>query len=91
MPSSRASSPACGVRTVGAAPLERLELPERVGVEHDRQLEPLEQEAHEVARPVAAAEPGADRDRVGPLGRLEHRVGRRAAAAGPPSPRAAAA
>ena len=36
--------------------LERLELPERVGVEHDRQLEPLEQDADELARAVAAAE-----------------------------------
>ena len=35
-PSSRASSPSCGVSTVGAEPLERLELVERVRVDDRR-------------------------------------------------------
>ncbi len=54
---------------------ERLERPERVRVEDDRQLELLEQDPHQLDRPVAAAEPRPERDRVRALGRLEHGVG----------------
>ena len=69
---------------------ERLELPQRVGVEHDGQIEPLEQDPHELDRPVAATEARADRDGVGALGGFENRVGERGSS-GPTSPRAAGA
>ena len=55
---------------------ERLELPERVRVEHDGPVEPLEQDADEIDGPVAAAQAGPDRDRVRALRCFEHRVGR---------------
>ena len=58
------------------APLERLELPEPVGVEHDRHVEPLEQDAHEVDGPVAPPEAGPERDGGRALGRLDDRVRR---------------
>ena len=37
------------------AALERLEAPEGVGVEDDRDLEPLEEDSHELAKLAAAA------------------------------------
>ncbi len=56
-------------------PLERLERPERVGVEHHGSPELLEEHPHEVARPVAAAETRPEHDRVRAFRSLEHRVG----------------
>ena len=55
---------------------ERLQLPQRVGVEHDRQLELLEQDPHQLDRPVGASEARPDRDRVRLLGGFEHCVDR---------------
>ena len=54
---------------------ERLELPQRIRIEHDGNLEPLEQDPHELDRPVGAAEAGTDRDGVRLLGSFEHQVG----------------
>ena len=47
-PRRRASSPACGVRTVGRAPRHRLEIEESVGVDDRGQVEPVEQRPHEL-------------------------------------------
>ena len=66
-PSSRPSSPAWGVSTVGASrektqsrwPGER---PEPVGIEDDRLVEAVEQEADERTGAVGPAEAGAERD-----------------------------
>ena len=69
--SRRASSPACGVSTVGWARVERLEAEEGVGIDDDGKLEALEQSRHERVRLGAAAEPRPERDGVGAL-RLGH-------------------
>ena len=63
MSSSRASSPACGVSMSGARRARRLEPEEPVGVDDHRERRALEQLAHELARLVRAAEPGAERER----------------------------
>ena len=57
------------------APLERLELPERVRVEDDGQLEPLEQNPNELSRALRPPEPRSDRHGVDARSRLEHGVG----------------
>ena len=45
--------------------LDRLELVERVGIDDRRQVDLREQPPHELLRPVAAAEPGPERERAG--------------------------
>ena len=47
-----------------------------VGVEHHRDRQRLQQEADELARALASAQPRAQRHRVGALGRLQDRVQR---------------
>ena len=54
--------------TVGWPRVDRLEAEERVGVDDDGKLEPLEQPRHERVRLGAAAEPRPERDGVGTLG-----------------------
>ena len=83
-PSSRPSSPACGVRTVGAcAGRERAEVPgegvEAVGVDHQRRLDRADDLARQLDRAGVAAQARA-------RARRRRRARRRAA---PPSPRPA--
>ena len=79
-PSSRASSPACGVSTVGAERWTGSSPKSAVRVDDDRELEPLQQGPDERARFATAAEPRADRNRARPGGRIDDR----AAASSPP-------
>ena len=60
---------------------ERLELPERIRVEDDRDLEPLEQDPHQLDRPVASGR-GLGRSRPRPPSRPPRAPGRPTAAAG---------
>ena len=67
--SSRPSSPACGVRTVGQRRCAQVlqaagERVEPVGVEHERDVDALDQLAHERLRALRAAEAGAEHDGV---------------------------
>ena len=83
--SSRPSSPACGVSTVGQrrcgrssgnTPIERVEA---VGVDHQRHVDALEHLQREVARARLLGQPGAEHHRVGAPDRLQRRAGRLAA------------
>ena len=70
-PSSRPSSPECGVRTVSAAALERLEPIECVGVHDGRHVRLEQQPPNELALLLAAPEPGPERQRPRPPGGVE--------------------
>ena len=80
MPRSRASSPAWGVRTVGASrpratPSAAGVGVEAVGVEHERHLRPRRGLARELLRLVLAADPRPEHERAAAPGRLDDRVG----------------
>ena len=82
-----------GVRRQDArrGPLGRLERPERVAVDHGRQLRLGEHAPHERLRALAAPEAGADRERSRLRGELQRRCAAASSVTSPSRPRAAAA